>query len=104
MYAIHTGLGHYPFEHREKPRRHPRDVGDILMQRGLDESRQLGGPVGHQCHALGGDTHSLGQRIYAVDKCGRQVADTHPGRKRQFIGITAAEDETLAREETAVGI
>ena len=70
----------------------------------LDERGEFLLPVRHQGDAFGGDAGEVDKRIDAVDKCRRQVADLYSGRRRELVGVTAAEYKAFARKQAAVGI
>ena len=93
----------HPHEYAHHPRRHPRDVGDILPQCGACYKVALYLEVAEQCHLLLRHAHKVGQRVDVLYQYCAQVAD------KTFFPVvvrrmTATEYEPFTVEHAAVGI
>ena len=103
--GVGAGTLYHLAEHSQEPRRHSGYVGDVLMQRGFYECRQLFCPVGHKCDVFAGYTQQVGCGVHAVDEIGRQVADFHSRRQvPELVGKAAAENEAFAAEQIGLRI
>ena len=91
-------LEHFP-ENDEKPRGHTAQVGHILSYRRLNKQRQLFGPIFHKCNLAIWYARQIGQQVHTLDKVGTQVPYPNTRFQTQVVGKTAAQNESLARED-----
>ena len=104
MNAAHTLARHHLFQHGEEPRRNTRKVGDVLVERRLDQRGEFFCPIFHQRHFLARHTEKIDQRIDVLDKCGTQIAHPCAGLQLELVGETATQNKALAAENSAGGI
>ena len=81
-----------------------RKVGDVFVERSLDQRREFFCPIFHQRHFLARHTEEIDQRIDVLDKCGTQIAHPCAWLQLELVGETATQNKALAAENSAGGI
>ena len=94
---------HHAVQHRQHPRGHTTDVGDILVHRLAGYTLTLHLEVGEQRRLLLRHTNQVDQRIDVLNQNGTKVAHQ---RARHIVirCMTATKDETLAVEHPRLGV
>ena len=94
---------HNAVEHRQHPRRHAAEVGDVLVHGLTCNAVALHLEIAQQCCFFRRHTHKIGQRVDVLDENGAEIADQ---RARYIVvGLMAsAEDETASVEHAALRV
>ena len=94
---------HHAVQHRQHPRGHATDVGDILIHGLTGYTLTLYLEVREQCRLLLWHTNQVDQRIDVLNQNGTKVAHQ---RARHIVirCMTATKDETLAVEHPRLGV
>ena len=94
---------HHSNQHRQHPRRHSRNVGNVLRERFAGDTVALYLEVAQQCHLFRRHTHKVCQRIDVLYENGTQISNERIGQVIVWR-MASAEYKTLTAEKPAVRI